>query len=338
MSALTIADTGSPTVLALVGYGYWGPNLLRNYMELPGAAVKTVCDTRPAALEKVRQRYPAVHTTTDFAGVLADGDVEAVVIATPIATHYALAKAALEAGKHVFVEKPLALNHEQLEEVIAAQRETGRVLMPGFNRRFSPLSIAVRDFFAGRSSPIEVIVRVNAGTLKADSWYQDPEEGGWRIISEGCHFVDLIQFICGCHAVQVYAEMIGGHVRGKQNDNCAVTLKMADGSVGMLAYVANGDPYFEKERIEVFGQGRTAVIENWQSARLSGGGRTRKVSPGSSGKGHNHELAAFVAAIAQGGDGPTSFADSVAVTQATLAIEKSLCCGERVDVPVVSTV
>jgi len=171
VSALTIADTGSPTVLALVGYGYWGPNLLRNYMELPGAAVKTVCDTRPAALEKVRQRYPAVHTTTDFAGVLADGDVEAVVIATPIATHYALAKAALEAGKHVFVEKPLTASSEQASALVELAAARRLVLMVGHTFVFSPPVRKVKQIIAsGELGEVRFITssRVNLGLHQKD--------------------------------------------------------------------------------------------------------------------------------------------------------------------------
>src|SRR5205814_7577882 len=134
--------------------------------------------------------------------VFANDQIQAVVIATRHDTHARLAADAMRAGKHVFVEKPLALTPDELEEVLSAQRETGRIVMPGFNRRFSPLSIAVRDFFGSRSSPIEILCRVNAGELKRDSWYQDAEEGGWRIVSEGCHFIDLIQFLAGCPPVQ----------------------------------------------------------------------------------------------------------------------------------------
>jgi polar amino acid transport system substrate-binding protein len=206
------------------------------------------------------------------------------------------------------------------------------MVIPGFNRRFSSLTRAVQEYFSGRASPIEVVCRVNAGSLKADSWYQDEEEGGWRIVSEGCHFVDLISALCGCKPVEVYASMIHGDVPGRQNDNCAVTLKMEDGSVGVLAYLANGDPFFEKERIEVHGQGRSAVIENWRRARLCAGGRKRTVKPSPAGKGHKEEMAAFIEAVRTGGRWPLMLAEAVATTSATLAILESLRLGKPVAV------
>ncbi|MCX5673857.1 MAG: bi-domain-containing oxidoreductase [Planctomycetota bacterium] len=322
------AVTG-PVGIGLIGAGHFATGtLIPALKRLARVRLRGVCSAGGLTAKNAAARHGFEYCASDYHELLADPDIHAVVIATRHDTHARFTAEAARAGKHVFVEKPLALTREQLEEVTAAQAETGRIIMPGFNRRFSPLSVAVRDFFTGRSSPIEVIARVNAGTLKADSWYQDPEEGGWRIVSEGCHFVDLIQFICGCPPVQVFAEMVGGDIPGKQNDNCAVTLKMEDGSLGVLLYLANGDPQFEKERIEVFGQQRTAVIENWHVARLSGDGRTRKVRARGSGKGHADEMNAFVEAVASGAESPLPFGEAAACTAATLAITESLTSRE----------
>ena len=311
--------------LGLIGAGnFTTATLIPALKRLPAVRLRGICSAGGLSAKSAAVRHGFEYCASDYHELLADDQIHAVVIATHHDTHARFAAEAMRAGKHVFVEKPLALNREQLEEVMTAQADTGKILMPGFNRRFSPLSIAVRDFFAGRSSPIEVVARVNAGMLKADSWYQDPEEGGWRIISEGCHFLDLIQFICACPPVQVFAEMVAGSAHGKQNDNCAVTLKMQDGSLGVLLYVANGDPQFEKERIEVFGQGRAAVIENWHVARLMASGRTRNVRAGGSGKGHGDEMQAFVRAVSSGAESPLPLAEAVACTAATLAISQSL--------------
>jgi polar amino acid transport system substrate-binding protein len=324
---------GNTVGIGLIGAGNFATGtLIPALKRIPAARLRGVCSAGGLTAKNAASRHGFEYCASDYHELLADKETHAVVIATRHDTHARFAAEAARAGKHVFVEKPLALNREGLDEVIAAQRETGRIIMPGFNRRFSPLSVAVRDFFAGRSSPIEVIVRVNAGTLKADSWYQDPEEGGWRIVSEGCHFVDLIQFICGCPPVQVFAEMVGGDIPGKQNDNCAVTLKMEDGSLGVLLYLANGDPQFEKERIEVFGQQRTAVIENWHVARLSKAGHMRKVRAAGSGKGHADEMNAFVEAVASGDASALPFVEAVACTAATLAIEASLSSNKAVSV------
>ncbi len=315
--------------IAVIGAGNFATTtLIPALKRLPQARLRVLCSARGLSARSAGQRHGFEYCASDYHELLDDAEVHAVVIATHHDTHARFAADALRAGKHVFVEKPLAVNNEQLQQLIDAHAQTDRIVMAGFNRRFSSLSVAVRDFFKARTSPIEVICRVNAGELKADSWYQDPEEGGWRIVSEGCHFVDLIQFICGCSPVRVYAEMIGGDRPGGQNDNCVATLKMSDGSVGTLIYVANGDPSFEKERIEVFGRGCAAVIENWHRARLVAGGKTRTVKPVGSPKGHASELEAFVQTIHQGGQSPLPFEDAVRTTLCTFAIRKSLMTGE----------
>lgn len=149
------------------------------------------------------------------------------------------------------------------------------------------------------------------------------DEGGWRIISEGCHFVDLIQYLCDSRAVSVRAEMIGGHVPGGQHDNCAVTLKMEDGSIGVLIYVANGDSSYQEERVEVFGQGKSALIDNFRYAELWEGGKKKRIKPHGSGKGHLAEFSAFVNAIATHKDVPITFEDAVHTTFLTFAIAMS---------------
>lgn len=310
--------------VGLIGAGNFATGtLIPALKQCANVELRAICSSGGLSSRSVAGRHGFGYCASDISELLKDQSVDAVVIATHHDTHARFTVQALEAGKHVFVEKPLALTAEELQQIAAARTKAGKIVMPGFNRRFSPLSVAVRDWFAGRSSPIEVVCRVNAGALKADSWYRDAEEGGWRILSEGCHFVDLIQYICGCPAVEVYAAMIGGAVAGQQNDNCTVTLRLADGSLGTLVYLANGDPYFEKERIEVFGQQKAALIDNWRQARLSGGGKTRKVSPGGTGKGHGLEMAAFVAGLSSGGEA-LPFAEAVATTETTLAICESL--------------
>jgi predicted dehydrogenase/threonine dehydrogenase-like Zn-dependent dehydrogenase len=329
---LDARPAGDTVGIGLIGAGNFSTGtLIPALKRQPTVRLRAICSAGGLSAASAGQRHGFEVAASDYHELLGDEQLDAVVIATRHDTHARFAAAALRAGKHVFVEKPLALNQEQLDEVIAAQRESGRILMPGFNRRFSPLSIAVRDHFAGRESPLVVTCRVNAGSLKADSWYQDSEEGGWRIVSEGCHFIDLIQYFCGAVPVRVHAQMVGGTAAGQQHDNCIVTLEMADGSLGTVIYLANGDPHFEKERIEVFGQGRVAVIENWQRARLTAGGKTRKRAGGTSGKGHAAELEAFVKAVRAGEAPPLPFDSAVATTLATFAVERSLQAGQSVD-------
>jgi len=315
--------------IGLIGAGnFTTATLIPALKRLPDVRLRVICSAGGLSARSGARRHGFESCASDYRAVLDDPAVHAVVISTRHDTHARFAAEALRAGKHVFVEKPLALNEEQLSEVVVAQQETGRILMPGFNRRFSALSVAVRDAFASRTSPIEIVCRVNAGALKADSWYQDADEGGWRIVSEGCHFVDLIQFLCGSPPVRVFAEMIGGQVAGGQNDNCVATLKMVDGSIATLAYLANGDPCFDKERVEVYGQGRTALIENFRRAAVHTGGKVRRLKAATPGKGHSEEMAAFVQAVRGGGPSPIPIEQSVAATRATFAAARSLTTGQ----------
>ena len=314
--------------IGLIGAGNFATGtLIPALKRLPVVRRRAICSAGGLSARSAGERHGFELCASDYRELLEDREIQAVIIATRHDTHARYVVEALHAGKHVFVEKPLALTHEELDEVLTAQAESQQIVMVGFNRRFSPLSVALREFFAGRAGPIEVVCRVNAGALKADSWYLDADEGGWRIVSEGCHFVDLIQFLCGSPPVRVFAEMIGGDVPGGQNDNCVVTLKLRDGSLGTLIYVANGDPCFEKERIEVFGQQRVGVIENWRLARLHAGGRSRKVHPNGSGKGHAAEIQAFIEAVRNGSASPLPLAEAVACTRATFAAVESLASG-----------
>ncbi len=321
---------GQVVSVSMIGAGNFATaTLIPALKKCPQVRLKGICSSGGLKAKSAALRHGFEYCASDYQEVLQDEETDAVIIATHHDTHARFAAEALRSGKQVFVEKPLALNAVQLNEVIAAQQESGGLVMPGFNRRFSPLSVAVRDFFATRAGPIEIVCRVNAGVIGSDSWYQDPEEGGWRIVSEGCHFVDLIQFICGSRPESVSAECVGGSLPGGQNDNCVATMKMADGSLGTLIYVANGAPSFEKERIEVFGQGRSAVIENWQVARLVQGAKIRKIKPAGSGKGHGLEMAAFIRAVAESSPSPLPLNEAVCTTLTTFAIVSAMASGRR---------
>ncbi len=311
--------------VGLIGAGNFATGtIIPALKQLKGVDLISICSAGGLTAVSAGKRHGFLSCTSEYEELFADKRIDAVFIVTRHDLHAQLATQAALAGKHVFVEKPLALTEEQLSEVINAQKEAGKIIMPGYNRRFSPLAKAVRQHFADRQSPVEVCCRVNAGALGKDSWYQDPDEGGWRIISEGCHFNDIIQFLSGSYVKEVFAAKIEGTVHGLQNDNCVITLKLEDGSLGTLIYVANGDPSFEKERIEVFGQGRTAVIENWRQALLFNGGKVQKISPGNTGKGHSAEIAAFVEAIKSGAEPSLSFADAVACTRASFSCVSSM--------------
>jgi predicted dehydrogenase/threonine dehydrogenase-like Zn-dependent dehydrogenase len=258
--------------------------------------------------------------------LLDNPNVDAVFILTRHNSHAAYVKSALERGKYVFVEKPLAIDREQLEMVrtayAKAMAEKGSAfIMVGFNRRFSPLTEKVKSFFAGRTEPMLVHIRCNAGFIARDSWVQDPESGG-RIVGELCHFVDWARAVVGCSIQRLTAAALPD--AGRYNrDNVTVTISFADGSVANLVYVANGDRAVAKEYFEVFCGNSVARIDDFKTVYLSRGGKTETVK-GKQDKGHRRELELTVDAMKHGKEAPTPFAELIEVTQATFAVEEAI--------------
>ena len=261
--------------------------------------------------------------------IFADDSITAVVIATRHGSHAPLAASALRAGKAVLVEKPLAIDREGLAEVEAAL-STESLLMVGFNRRFAPLAKQLRNELEGIAAPI-LLARVNAGPLSADHWAHDPEDGGGRLLGEGCHFVDLLSYLAGARAVSVHALAVPHPQRPLEcSDEIAATLHFANGAVGNLIYSGGGDPRLPKERIEAFGGGLAAVLDDFRRLELHRGGK-RRVTKERQDKGHKAEVAHFLAAIRGEVDAPSVdiYLDS---TRATLALAESLQSGSAVEV------
>jgi predicted dehydrogenase len=238
---------------------------------------------------------------------------------------------ALQAGKNVFVEKPLAINREQLAEIETALA-AGNIplLTAGFNRRFAPLAVSLAEFLAGRKEPFHAHYRVNAGLIPPSHWTQDPQIGGGRIIGEGCHFVDFLTYLAGAAPISVTAQALPDEGKYRE-DNVSMTFSFPDGSIGVVDYLANGDKSFPKELVEVFCGGRVAVLDDFRTLELVRDGR-RKTIKKPQDKGWSAEWAAFVRAIRQG-SGPTIPYDQlIGVTKATFAALESLRSGDRVKV------
>jgi predicted dehydrogenase len=304
--------------------------LLPRFQKLGGVSLVGVATATGSNARAVGDRFGFAYATTERAQLLADPAVHAVVIATRHASHARFAAEALRAGKAVFVEKPLALDEAGLEEVLAAQAESGGLLSVGFNRRFSPLARALRESFPP-GLPLALAYRVNAGPIPRESWIHDPDEGGGRIIGEVCHFIDLCQYVTGDLPVEVFAQALGGP-EGGVHDTVAMTVRFARGSVATLSYFATGDRAFAKERLEVFGAGTVAVLDDFRELVTSRAGKRSRVRRLSQDKGFDQEVAAFAAAARAGGEPPTALASLVATTRATFALEESLRSGAPVRV------
>jgi polar amino acid transport system substrate-binding protein len=258
--------------------------------------------------------------------LLANPNLDAVFILTRHDSHAAYVKSALERSKRVFVEKPLAINREQLQTVQAAYTQCltdnrPAFLMVGFNRRFSPLTERLKEFFVRRTEPMLVHIRCNAGFIARNHWVQDPENGG-RIIGELCHFVDWARTVVGCTMRTLAAAALPDAGRYSR-DNVTVTIRFEDGSVANILYLANGDRAVAKEYFEVFCGNSIARLEDFKTLSLSRNGKT-EIIKGRRDKGHRREMELTIEAMKEDKEAPIPIAELIEVTEATFAVEEAI--------------
>jgi len=326
MLAAETARPADKVGVALVGAGAFATSvLLPALARVKNARGVAIVSAGGLSAQHAGKKYGFEYAATEFEKVLEDDKVNAVVIATRHNLHARQAAAALSAGRHVFVEKPLALDEEGLEEVRKAYAGAHKILMVGFNRRWSCHAAAAKGLFAGAAGPLTINYRVNAGSAAPGSWVSDGEEGGGRILGEVCHFIDLAAFLAGSLPASVFAVRPGGEAA----DGAVVTVKFRDGSVASIVYATSGEASFSKERVEAAGGGRTAVIEDWRRTTLYSGGARRTVRTFAQDKGHAAEMTVFFEAVKSGRQ-PVSFEELDAVTRATFAVEESLGTGRSV--------
>jgi polar amino acid transport system substrate-binding protein len=327
-SAKSTGVTGKAETKIQLGFIGAGSFAQKYLIPTAGVAGKlhTVVTSRGVTAKNAGEKFGFVAFSTDTKDVLGNKDINAVFIATRHDTHADLVISSLEAGKHVFVEKPLAIRESDLKRVaeVAGQAKESK-LMVGFNRRFAPLALEAQQVFQNLSEPLVINYRVNAGFIPKDHWIQR-EQGGGRILGEVCHFIDFLQFITQAHPTKVSAESIGGvNAKTDTRDNVAITIGFDNGSVGVITYLANGDKLLSKERIEIFGGGKTVVIDDFRAAEIYSGGRCRKLKlPG---KGHNEEVDLFLKAIREGSPSPISFGSLHYTTLTTFRILDALHTG-----------
>ena len=267
---------------------------------------------------RVAERFGFAACTDKEEDIFDNPAIGTVFIATRHDSHAGYVIKALKQGKNVFVEKPLAMNIAELEAVEEAVNSSGRQLMVGFNRRFSPLSAALKKAIG--NGPMSMIYRVNAGAIPGDSWIQDMEIGGGRMIGEGCHFIDYMSFVCGSLPIRVYASAIPD-ANGFM-DTVNVNLEFANGSTGVVAYYANGSKALPKEYFEVHHAGNSAILHDFRSLELFRRGVDRQKLWGQN-KGQKEMMAALFAAQ-KSGKSPISFAELRAATLASFAVLTSL--------------
>ncbi len=310
--------TSDTVKLGVVGAGSFARSVLLPRMRGLDVELRGVATATGSSAQQTAVRFGFAFATTNWQQVLDDCD--AVVVATRHNLHATIATAALRAGKAVFLEKPMALDEHDLEVLLEAWRNSGRVLQVGFNRRFAPGYRWLKGSFDG---PLVMSYRVNAGAVAPGSWVLDPELGGGRVIGEVCHMVDLLFDLAGARLVSVHAQP------GSAGDDVVLTLAFEDGSVGTIVYASGGDRTLPKERLEVFGSGRAGILDDFLRAQLFAGGRKTSYGGrfGSQDKGHAAELQAFVEALRKGERSPVDPEGSAHVTRVTFAAVESLHSG-----------
>jgi predicted dehydrogenase/threonine dehydrogenase-like Zn-dependent dehydrogenase len=320
--------------VGLLGAGNFATTVLLPAIKRRGAVeFRGICAATGVHSGQAAEKLGFQYCTTDEAEVLGDPRVNTVIIATRHHLHASQTIAALAAGKHVFCEKPLCLTREELQEVVSAYAAAPHLkVMVDFNRRFSPMAVRLKEFLSQVHEPLALHYRVNAGPLSQDHWIYDPQQGGGRIIGEVCHFVDLLRFLAAAPATEVEAEAISGGGQA-QLDNVVASLHFANGSHGTISYLSNGDRGFPKERLEVFGGGISAALDDFRKLEMVRHGKTQVVrSRWRQDKGHAAAWSAFAASIEPGSANPIRFEEIVGTTLATLAVVESASAGKPVKI------
>lgn len=318
-------------VLGVIGAGNYTRAMLLPHLKGRGdVTLKTVATSSGVSARKVAEGCGFATAASDPSEVLNDPEVNAVLIGTRHHLHARYAVEALNKGKAVFVEKPMVMTREELDQVVRAiETNKGRIQV-GFNRRFAPTAVAAREFLA--QVPVQtVLYRVNAGPLPSSHWLRDPVQGGGRLVGEGCHFIDFIPYLCGARPERVYARSLGGGAADSA-DSFIIQMSMSTGSLGTILYTAVGDPLFPKEHVEAFGGGRVAVIEDYKRGSLTGGGNTRRTGGQGQDKGQAAQMDAFVKAVAGGKAMPIPAEELFAGAAAMLAALESMRSGAEVPV------
>jgi predicted dehydrogenase/threonine dehydrogenase-like Zn-dependent dehydrogenase len=307
-----------------LGAGNFAGSTLFPALKKTSAQLSVIASAGGASGNHLGKKFQFAKNTTDYKTLLQDDKVNTILITTQHNSHAKFVCESLLAGKHVFVEKPLAMNREELQQIEDLhQKQPDLHILVGFNRRFSPHALKMKQLLENRLSPLSMIMTVNAGQISAGHWTQDHQRGGGRIIGEACHFIDLLMHIVGQPIMSVFAMKVGSSADQVMEDKMSIQLMFVDGSIGTIHYFANGSKDLAKERLEVFSDGRVLQLDNFK--RLTGFGfkSFKKMSLPNQDKGHSNEMKSFVRSIEEGTSSLISFEDLTNVTLASFAAMES---------------
>jgi predicted dehydrogenase/threonine dehydrogenase-like Zn-dependent dehydrogenase len=313
---------GQKGVLGIIGAGNFTSATMLPALKKTGALIKYIASSGGLSGTTLSKKYGIANSTTDYKSIFRDSEVDLVLITTRHDKHAAMVVESMEAGKHVFVEKPLALNHAELQHIVAAKQQSNTTVNVGFNRRFAPLALKMKKLLGDSSTPVNIVATMNAGAIPMSSWVQDIEVGGGRIIGEACHFIDLCSYLCGSKVKAVCMNAMGLNP-GENTDNASILLKYENGSNAVINYFSNGNKSYSKERVEVYSQERTLIMDNWR--KLFGYGfKGFSSESASQDKGHAAQFELIVKRIKEGGEPIIPFDDILNTTLASFAAIESL--------------
>ena len=328
--------------LGVLGAGAFAQSTLLPELKLmPEVSFIGVCNATGSRSRSAAEKFGFSYCSNSEDELLRDPKINAALIATRHHLHASQVLAALEAEKAVFCEKPLCLHEAELASLVHAISRPARspadnapLLLVGFNRRFAPMAVQLKNFLSDIHEPLSMHYRVNAGYLPADHWVNDPDQGGGRILGEVCHFVDFLCFLAGASPIEVQAQTVTN--RGQYGiDNVVANLKFSDGTLGTITYMANGDKSASKERLEVFGGGSVAILEDFRRLELVRNGRKQvSRSRWAQDKGHKAEMRAFIDALQGKTPPPIPFEQIVGSTLTTLRLQNACQTGQPLEVDV----
>jgi predicted dehydrogenase len=312
--------THGQVAVGLVGAGNYATGVLMPALQSSGARLRTIASVGGVNAMHGARKFGFEQATTDADAVLNDPAIGAVMIATRHDSHAAYVLQARKAGKHVFVEKPLCLTLAELAQIEAAWTSDAPLLMVGFNRRFAPHVRRVKELLLATPGPRVLVATINAGAIPASHWTQDGSRGGGRILGEGCHFVDLLRYLAGSSIVAHTVTPMASQT----SDSVTITLRFADGSIGTIHYLANGNKSFPKERVEVFAGGRVLQLDNFRRLKGFGWPQFRKMNLWRQDKGQQACVQAFLAAVRSGAPAPIPLAEILEVSRVSIELQQAL--------------
>lgn len=313
---------GQKGVLGIVGAGNFASTTMLPNLKKIAADIKYIASSGGLTATILAKKYGIAKATTDYQEILKDPEVDLVLITTRHNMHAPMVLQAIQAGKSVFVEKPLAITEAELAGIIAAYSAANVNVSVGFNRRFAPLAQKMKALLGSNQTPINIVATMNAGAIPPNVWIHDMAVGGGRILGEACHYIDLCTYLAGSRVISVCMNAMG--IDPSENtDNASILLKYANGSNAVINYFANGSKAYSKERLEVYSQERTLVLDNWR--KLKGYGFKGFSSARSKqDKGHLTQFRHLLSQQKNGGEPIIPFSEIVNTTQAAFAAIESL--------------